>query len=375
MKSRKSHTKSRSGCNRCKQRRIKCDERRPDCATCLRRGLICVYEQQPRPVTPRPDVPAVPDPVTLPNRRTDLKLLHHFTVCTWETCGPAGEANRDLWQRQIPALAVEHDALLNALLSFSSLHMAHLGTDEADYYVELSREYRQRAVVEMSRALRRMPRRQTEATFWASVFIGLISLAGHHLPNDQKTSALSLAVELSSLWRGSGAITTLQPPCEDRPATTTWTKSALKHDGTCFTDLKERDPDLAENLSRLRACIISPSERPNSNLHEQVYLDALDHLAEAMAAVDGRRSASLTLSWLPCINSQVVHQMQAKEPVACSLGMFYGLQLQKLRHLWYIQDLGCQLVQELNASIPLTDVHMVLLANWVRERICRSEGS
>ncbi|KAJ8115213.1 hypothetical protein OPT61_g3095 [Boeremia exigua] len=40
---RKSHRKSRNGCARCKRRRIKCDETKPECARCVEFGTVCDY--------------------------------------------------------------------------------------------------------------------------------------------------------------------------------------------------------------------------------------------------------------------------------------------------------------------------------------------
>lgn len=40
---RKFHTKSRSGCNTCKRRRVKCDEGKPICAKCIHMKLECAY--------------------------------------------------------------------------------------------------------------------------------------------------------------------------------------------------------------------------------------------------------------------------------------------------------------------------------------------
>ncbi|KAL2863788.1 Zn(II)2Cys6 transcription factor domain-containing protein [Aspergillus lucknowensis] len=41
---RRPHRKSREGCAKCKQRRVKCDETRPRCQKCERLGLECTYE-------------------------------------------------------------------------------------------------------------------------------------------------------------------------------------------------------------------------------------------------------------------------------------------------------------------------------------------
>ncbi|KAL5333841.1 hypothetical protein BJX70DRAFT_403179 [Aspergillus crustosus] len=41
---RRPHRKSREGCAKCKQRRVKCDETRPRCQKCEKLGLDCIYE-------------------------------------------------------------------------------------------------------------------------------------------------------------------------------------------------------------------------------------------------------------------------------------------------------------------------------------------
>ena len=43
MPPRLSHTKSRRGCNRCKKRRVKCDEVHPTCGACRRHNVVCEY--------------------------------------------------------------------------------------------------------------------------------------------------------------------------------------------------------------------------------------------------------------------------------------------------------------------------------------------
>ena len=42
---RKGHKKSRTGCQNCKVRKIKCDERRPECRKCEVYGVECTYDK------------------------------------------------------------------------------------------------------------------------------------------------------------------------------------------------------------------------------------------------------------------------------------------------------------------------------------------
>ncbi|KAK3302854.1 uncharacterized protein B0T15DRAFT_257907 [Chaetomium strumarium] len=62
------YTKSRTGCLRCKQRRVKCDETKPSCRACLRHGIECSLSTQPQsatassPSTLGPSASASPSP-------------------------------------------------------------------------------------------------------------------------------------------------------------------------------------------------------------------------------------------------------------------------------------------------------------------------
>lgn len=47
MAPRLAHRKSRAGCRRCKERKVKCNEQHPSCSACLRHGVACEYPDAP----------------------------------------------------------------------------------------------------------------------------------------------------------------------------------------------------------------------------------------------------------------------------------------------------------------------------------------
>lgn len=51
----RAHRKSRLGCLTCKQRRVKCDETKPQCINCGSRQIACVYANDARAAAPGPD--------------------------------------------------------------------------------------------------------------------------------------------------------------------------------------------------------------------------------------------------------------------------------------------------------------------------------
>ncbi|KAK4228221.1 hypothetical protein QBC38DRAFT_454450 [Podospora fimiseda] len=65
-RARTSKPKVKTGCNNCKQRRIKCDEQRPECYNCVRSKKVCSgYPPPPRSARPFEEVRIAPKPVPI----------------------------------------------------------------------------------------------------------------------------------------------------------------------------------------------------------------------------------------------------------------------------------------------------------------------
>ncbi|KAG6002105.1 hypothetical protein E4U21_003457 [Claviceps maximensis] len=173
MPPRRSHKKSRAGCHRCKNRKIKCDEIHPRCGNCSKHGVICDFETRhvlhelatpassaslspcpsastsavslnasrtspspasptPRSATPvvLPPPPQPPSPSPKPetsrpvDRLLELRLLHQYTTSTCKTLLTNSPATDDIWQRAVPAMAF-HDKpyLADAMLCVAALHL------------------------------------------------------------------------------------------------------------------------------------------------------------------------------------------------------------------------------------------------------------
>lgn len=79
---RRTHTKSRLGCQTCKKRRIKCDESLPACGQCRDKGTECIYSQRPSPLAE--------------------SHLQRDAITTESNRGPGLTAANDLAQRSPP---------------------------------------------------------------------------------------------------------------------------------------------------------------------------------------------------------------------------------------------------------------------------------
>ncbi|KAI1327985.1 hypothetical protein F5Y16DRAFT_410025 [Xylariaceae sp. FL0255] len=153
---RRSHTKSRKGCENCKRRHIRCDENFPQCRNCTKHKVRCPYNDVSVP-DERASTPDKPDLMWTPEieatiaewQRTgmfpfpglvfsepdpqcytveELRLIYHVAAICHEL--NAIDVNGfTLWTRQIPTIltiGATQRFVMHALLGFSAEHIAFL---------------------------------------------------------------------------------------------------------------------------------------------------------------------------------------------------------------------------------------------------------
>ncbi|KAF7559851.1 hypothetical protein G7046_g4313 [Stylonectria norvegica] len=155
---RRSHTKSRKGCDTCKRRHIRCDENFPQCRNCTKHKIRCPYNQVQPSDADRSTSPDKPDLMWSPQiegdiaewQRTgifpfqapefyaapivsyysveDLRLIYHVASVYCEL--KAIDANNfTLWTRHIPTLlsiGATNRYVMHSVLAFSAMHIASI---------------------------------------------------------------------------------------------------------------------------------------------------------------------------------------------------------------------------------------------------------
>ncbi|TEY38748.1 hypothetical protein BOTCAL_0478g00010 [Botryotinia calthae] len=132
------HRKARTGCIRCRRRRVKCDESQPSCLNCERHGVECKYEStrsRKTPESPNTENLTAQElrtkfPETAERRLRELTLLHHYTTNTSRTVTLNNSANPDqaaidIFTQTVPEIALTNEALLYSIYCISSLHLNH----------------------------------------------------------------------------------------------------------------------------------------------------------------------------------------------------------------------------------------------------------
>ncbi|KAL2828091.1 hypothetical protein BJY01DRAFT_240999 [Aspergillus pseudoustus] len=168
-----SHRKSRNGCQRCRARRVKCDEARPVCRDCHRHGVPCCYDRTegavplPKWIQPRLSVPSE----AAPDEHLELRLLHNFTVDTSGTMpGTHLQAIKHCWSVDVPKLAFSYKPLLHAVFAISALHIAKSGSGE-DGLLGVHRVYLEQALREHRLSVGGMNPQIADAVCFTSILL------------------------------------------------------------------------------------------------------------------------------------------------------------------------------------------------------------
>ncbi|APA09404.1 hypothetical protein sscle_05g041740 [Sclerotinia sclerotiorum 1980 UF-70] len=160
--SRRSHRKTRTGCNNCKRRKIKCGEGKPSCLNCLKHSIPCDYSRANAAAAAKKTPSASPGSsasASVPSdslSRTaeghdlclnllDLEIFNHFCKSTSISINSSPEA-KELWQTTAIEIALSHEFVMRALLALSALHMARSTPDRSRQLNDYSMQQHQAAL-------------------------------------------------------------------------------------------------------------------------------------------------------------------------------------------------------------------------------------
>ncbi|CZR64608.1 related to C6 transcription factor [Phialocephala subalpina] len=191
--SRRAHHKRRTGCQQCKNRRVKCGEERASCRNCLKRKLECSFVLNPPEVDAcrlthlNPDGTRFhrqPMPRQAPSSSVvdlvDHELLHHFITTTCLTFSSSVLIQR-LWQTTAPQIGLGHDFVLHAILAVSGLHLARLKPEKrASYTVKAIAHHRASSQIAIP-LMSNVDSKNVSSLFLFSVLTSFFALASPQL--------------------------------------------------------------------------------------------------------------------------------------------------------------------------------------------------
>ncbi|KAJ5448573.1 transcriptional regulator family: Fungal Specific TF [Penicillium cf. griseofulvum] len=383
MPPRRAHTKSRQGCDQCKRRRVKCDEKGPPCSNCISRELSCTYlraparsnsleSQTPAPApaplaiidqTPRSRISSLAASVSISGVR-DLELMHKFSTETYQSlCSSNSE--HYVWQIAIPRLALQYDFLMNGILALGALHIATtIEPPESLMYIDIALQYHNLTFAPYRAAVDHINPMNCEAALAQSIITTVIGIA---LPRVTASRGESSSItenivvvfellqgvkkihRIGESWIKLELFTRRRKYWESGPVTIdSDTHAALEQLGTLNDEtLASNDPD---------------QHRVNKN--------AIVYLQHFSARVADSIDPANVLAWLATIDKEFVANVRRRQPLALLVLMHWGVLLGELDgQRWWARDSGRALVSELLDALHPRDMEWANAFAWPRKKM------
>ncbi|KAJ5772189.1 hypothetical protein N7520_002718 [Penicillium odoratum] len=338
---RRCHTKSRRGCIQCKERHVKCDEKRPTCSLCIRRGLDCIY------VAPRPrrrpasantnSKNSISDRsssqssissdefIRLP-RLQEMQLFYKACESTLPSIAKDDE-DRRFWNGKIPQFAVCHDYVMDSLLAVSALHLAseQIDADEIPTWLETALTYQTHATAGLRHELVTNPQ-NIEASFMCSAIILILVTAYPDVCRDETpVDPLGEIMTLRSILSGAAFL---------------WMQ------------------------------MFHGTER--AWLDSWIYQDGNNRLAIARANLECWPSGQGSLVWPIRVSEEFMNLVKQGEWMALIFVLFHGLDKHLSSRKWFARESGKRLVhgviQHFAGNLP---PEWMGLVEWVRQAVER----
>ncbi|KAJ5928995.1 hypothetical protein N7466_007951 [Penicillium verhagenii] len=364
MPPRRAHTKSRSGCDQCKRRRVKCDETGPPCANCISRELDCTYvkaspkdvssvgrrasalsilAKEKDPASPRSLAPGSPSSTstsTVSGVR-ELELMHRFATDTYRTMSTS-ESEMQVWQIHVPHLALQFEFLMNGILALAALHIASTLDPPASFvYMDTALHYHNLTFAPFRASIDHLTEQNCEAVLAQSIITTVFGIA---LPRVSATRGESLnmtenIIVLFELLQGVKNIITIGQP---------WIKLDLyPHQKGIKSDVPALDSVTQNALDRLAML----NDETLSTIDKDQYRinkDVISHLHHCFTMYSNARGPANTLSWLAAVDKEFVDNVRRRQPLALLILMHWGVLLGELDgQWWWARNSGRALVSEI----------------------------
>ncbi|EXK43517.1 hypothetical protein FOXG_04640 [Fusarium oxysporum f. sp. lycopersici 4287] len=394
-KFRRTHKKSRLGCQRCKKRKIKCDETRPVCRNCVRSDVTCIYHPHPRADSTELASTTPPFPGALlydASQRNDLEtltfdrdkrleevskrlslletevhqlkcqqqiqlqdgdtnlLLHYCRVMTASDATPSNK----FWGEQLPSLGMKYRPVLHLMLGLTALHHAHSTPDQHDYFITIANHHHG---LGLTGALALMNARDGESHDAAiststCILISLYTLALGPQPGDYMGFSTEGRPNLLVLIRGLKALRKDQVSNDGHVSVT------LGHEA----DSMPTNPTRAECLQQvveLRSMINRRLGPVQPELRE-IYLMALEDLIPFYEVAYASKSPSKTTSfdelqpfgWLYRASAKYLDCLEAKEPVALVIFAHFSVILDCTPSSWHVKGWSKHIILGIEGILP-----------------------
>ncbi|KAJ9145363.1 Sterol regulatory element-binding protein ECM22-like protein 1 [Pleurostoma richardsiae] len=362
-KKRRSHRKSRTGCQNCKKRRVKCDEVKPMCGG---------------PATTAGS--AAEGRSGLPLNIDDLELMYHFMSDSSVAFGSA-----EVWRNKFLRLGFDYHCILHLVLALSALHLQGLRPSKSGRYSELADGHMEIGLRQVTELLPSISKDNCSGLYIATVLVCVTTFAKGPRPGHLLVIAEGHEVAWWNLLRGVrfvvetiGGIGVVMGSLGLLPV-----DQAEKRDKK--EEEKAEEPDIRmindmvqweEPLSKLSDIILQAGS-VDVKLYQYAWDDLTGCFRETYGTVQDPNDASngrfeVVIGWLYRMEDGFQVRLQDKQPIALILMAHYAVLLHTLEWMWCLRGWASHILAGIR---DILDPEYVQWLDWPAEQIEAAEAA
>ncbi|KAL4782632.1 hypothetical protein BJX76DRAFT_332295 [Aspergillus varians] len=377
----RTHRKSRTGCLQCKKRRVKCDEKGHPCGNCAFRKVQCTYPNPPTThSSPEPSLPepspqqasqgtaetAHPPLAPLdPSNKLLIELMHKYCTETY-TAFFSEPSDGHVWKTLIPRRALDHDFLLDGLLSVAALHTAFTSDRSAARpYLDAAMEFQSRALKPFQTALQNISPENCDAIFAHSLITIVNGIAFPQIAANTAEAEPSTVLEnlflLFELVQGTRVIKRMTGP---------WLQESplIPRNFWGTWRAKDLDSDTDEALGRLDD--LNRQENIGHPDRCAIIQTALSRLRQCFQRFFQLKDPASVLTWLATVDRGFVEYLRGQEPLPILIMVHWGVLLAQLDgKVWWASGSGTALVADALGILERRNADFGRASLWPREQL------
>lgn len=273
----------------------------------------------------------------------DLELLHHFSTVTYNTL-----ANRQdllqMWQIQIPKMAMKQKFLMHILFSVTSLHIASSRPEDASSYTDRAIRHNNIALREYRSKLHSITPENSPSIFACSTLLIIAALRlSASGPRQQPVGAIEEIAGIFVLTQGVRLVLSEMRKWIGQ------SEIAPLFNGRELDDNITLPKNVADALGLLENCN-QQSVDPGSD--KATYALAIQGLKACFThLLSKERDNGIVLSWAVDVNQDYIRLLGLRRPMALVILAYFAVTLEEVRETWWADGWGSRLIQEVSQAL------------------------
>ncbi|OTA97503.1 hypothetical protein M434DRAFT_384544 [Hypoxylon sp. CO27-5] len=369
-KKRRSHKKSRAGCQSCKMRKVKCDEVKPTCGSCTRFSLPCYFPFLPPEPTREHDNPFFRPKRGRPHSRAlnvdDLELIHHFTRDDALSLG-----NGEIWRDEVIRLGFEHNYILHLVLALSALHLATLRPSQSTKYEELADSHSALGLRLVTDLLPDLNRDNCHALYFATSLVCFVTLGKRSTRGHLLIMADGWEVAWWNMFRGVRYV-----------IETVGIENVLDAVKPLPVNVEEqhneppasRAVNWEEPVSKI-ADLISQSSHPDMEPYQKALTDLSRCFCETYGTTESPTGSlngrfEVVIGWLYRMEDDFAARLKERQPISLIILAHFAVLFHSLEYVWCLKGWASHILASIRDTL---DSDYVFWLDWPAEAVENAE--